>query len=104
MRLSHRSEFSLAGEVVNLAARLAAIAEENGKVVLCDENTLKTLTGEVGGVHDALDPPPQGKGQLRRASDVTAPASLPPPLALVVRAYLRAGARSHRARSMAIAD
>lgn len=45
--LSHRSEYALAGDMVNLAARLAAAAEKGKKEVLCDENTLKGLTGEV---------------------------------------------------------
>ncbi|CAN0263099.1 unnamed protein product, partial [Scytosiphon promiscuus] len=42
-----RSEYALAGDVVNLAARLAAASEKEGKGVLCDETTLESLVGEV---------------------------------------------------------
>lgn len=44
----NRSEYALAGDIVNLAARLAASAEKSRKGVLCDETTLSSLTGEVG--------------------------------------------------------
>lgn len=43
----NRSEFALAGDVVNLAARLAAASEKEERGVLCDEATLESLTGEV---------------------------------------------------------
>lgn len=43
----NRSEYALAGDVVNLAARLAAASEKEGKGVLCDETTLESLTGGV---------------------------------------------------------
>ncbi|CAN0405593.1 unnamed protein product [Ectocarpus sp. 8 AP-2014] len=42
-----RSEYALAGDVVNLAARLAAASEKGENGVLCDEATLESLTGEV---------------------------------------------------------
>lgn len=42
-----RSEYALAGDVVNLAARLAAASEKGGGGVLCDETTIASLTGEV---------------------------------------------------------
>ncbi|CAN0274817.1 unnamed protein product [Ectocarpus sp. 12 AP-2014] len=42
-----RSEYALAGDVVNLAARLAAASEKGKNGVLCDEATLQSLTGEV---------------------------------------------------------
>lgn len=43
----NRSEYALAGDVVNLAARLAAASEKEGNGVLCDETTLESLTGGV---------------------------------------------------------
>lgn len=42
-----RSEYALAGDVVNLAARLAASAEKGKNGVLCDQTTLQSLVGEV---------------------------------------------------------
>lgn len=44
---TYRSEYALAGDVVNLAARLAAASEKGGDGVLCDETTIASLTGEV---------------------------------------------------------
>lgn len=44
---THRSEYALAGDVVNLAARLAAASEKEGDGALCDERTLESLTGVV---------------------------------------------------------
>lgn len=51
----NRSEYALAGDVVNLAARLAAASEKEGKGVLCDETTLESLTGEVSSTAGYLD-------------------------------------------------
>lgn len=45
--IPRRSEYALAGDMVNLAARLAAAAEKGSKGVLCDENTLKGIYGTV---------------------------------------------------------
>ncbi|CAN0163471.1 unnamed protein product, partial [Pylaiella littoralis] len=42
-----RSEYALAGDVVNLAARLAAASEKEGDGALCDETTLESLTSDV---------------------------------------------------------
>lgn len=44
---TNRSEYALAGDVVNLAARLAAASEKEGNGVLCDEPTVESLTGPV---------------------------------------------------------